>query len=257
MTSEPLRSPYDAPELYDLALATYRADLGFWLEEARAAAGPVLEVACGTGRVLLELRAHGVDADGLDASEAMLGRLRDLASATGIRANAVRADMRDFTMPRRYRRVFIAFNGFAHCETIDDQLRCLRCCRDHLEPGGALIVHMSYPSQAYWLDPEGERVLELETTHPVSGHVVRMWDTRTRDRVRQRQRSLTEIEELDATGAVARTHRFEVTQRWVYRFELDLLLRTAGFARREILGGYDREPLTRDDQQMLAYGWKD
>jgi SAM-dependent methyltransferase len=252
-----LPSPYEAPDLYDLVLAAYRDDLEFWLDEARAAGGPVLEVACGTGRVLLHLRAHGVDVDGLDRSEPMLRRLRDRAAAMGMRAHVEQADMRDFTMPRRYRRVFLAFNGFAHCDTTDDQLRCLRCCRDHLEPGGALIVHISYPSQAYWLEPEGGRVLEMETRRPATGNRVQMWDTRTRDRVHQRQHSLTDIEELGADGAVLHTHRFEVTQRWVYRFELDLLLRSAGFARRDVRGGYAREPLTRDDQQMLAFGWRD
>ena len=249
-------SPYDAPDLYDRVLADYREDLEFWLAEARAADGPVLEVACGTGRVLLHLRAHGADVDGLDQSEPMLRRLRDRAAAIGVRVHVAQADMRDFTMPRRYRRVFIAFNGFAHCDTIDDQLRCLRCCRDHLEPGGVLIVHMSYPSQAYWLEADG-RVLEMDREIPSSGERVRMWDTRTRDRVQQRQHSRVDIEELDAAGTLRRTHQFETTQRWVYRFELELLLREAGFARREILGGWAREPFTRDDQPMLACGWRD
>ena len=249
-------SPYDAPDLYDRVLADYREDLDFWLEEARAADGPVLEVACGTGRVLLHLRAHGADVDGLDLSEPMLRRLRDRAAAIGVRVQAEQADMRDFTMPRRYRRVFIAFNGFAHCDSTDDQLRCLRCCRDHLEPGGALVVHMSYPSQAYWLEADG-RVLEVDRAHPSTGERVRMWDTRTRDRVRQRQHSLIDIEELDAAGTLRRTHRSETTQRWVYRFELELLLREAGFARREIFGGWAREPFVRDDQPMLAFGWRD
>jgi SAM-dependent methyltransferase len=252
-----LPSPYDAPELYDLALDAFRDDLGFWLDEARAGGGPVLEVACGTGRVLLHLLEHGVDADGVDLFPAMLERLRHKATARRLTPRLYQADMRDFTTARRYRRVFIPFNGFAHCDTIDDQIRCLRCCREHLEPGGALVVHMSYPSLAYWLQPDGQRVLEMEAPHPALGGQVRMWDTRTKDRVGQRQHSLTEIEELDDSGQVLRSHRFEVEQRWVYRFELELLLRNAGFARWQVLGGFDRAPLERDDQQMLAFGWRD
>ena len=89
-------SPYDAPDLYDRVLADYREDLEFWLAEARAADGPVLEVACGTGRVLLHLRAHGADVDGLDQSEPMLRRLRDRAAAIGVRVHVAQADMRDF-----------------------------------------------------------------------------------------------------------------------------------------------------------------
>ena len=101
------------------------------------------------------------------------------------------------------------------------------------------------------------RVLEMDREIPSTGERVRMWDTRTRDRVHQRQHSRVDIEELDAAGTLRRTHQFETTQRWVYRFELELLLREAGFARREILGGWAREPFTRDDQPMLACGWRD
>jgi SAM-dependent methyltransferase len=198
-----------------------------------------------------------VDADGVDLHPAMLGRLEAKAAARGLLARAYRGDMRDFTTPRRYARVFIPFNGFAHCENIADQLACLQCCREHLEPGGALVLDMSNPGLAYWLDTREERVLEIEAPHPETGDPVRMWDTRRKDRVAQLQHSLIEIEELDPAGQVIRSHRFETRQRWVYRFELELLFRNAGFTRWEILGGWDRRPLTADTDSLLAFAWKD
>jgi SAM-dependent methyltransferase len=252
-----LPSPYDAPELYDLVLDSFSDDLPFWLEEAKRARGPVLELACGTGRVLLHLRGHGVDADGLDLSAPMLSRLRHKAAARGLAVRALEADMRDFTLPRRYGAAFIAFNGFAHCETTEDQLRCLRCCREHLEPGGALVVDMSYPGPAYWTAPDQGRVLEMEVPHPDSGHPVRMYDTRTKDPLAQRQHSIVEIEELDGAGGLLRAHRFETTQRWVYRYELELLFRCAGFSRWEILSDFTRAPLARAGGQMQGFAWRD
>jgi hypothetical protein len=116
---------------------------------------------------------------------------------------------------------------------------------------------MSYPGMAYWLEPEGARVLEMEVASPKTGHPVRMYDTRQRDRAGQRQHSMTEVEELDPAGQVIRVHRFETSQRWVYRFELELLLRNAGFSRWQVLGGFDRRPLERDTDQLLAFGWRD
>lgn len=260
--STTLPSPYEAPELYDLALEGFHDDLGFWLDEAqRAALAPgrparVLEVSCGTGRVLLHLRAHGIDVDGVDLHAPMLERLEAKARTRGLQVRTYRADMRDFTTPQRYHRVFIPFNGFAHCETVDDQLQCLHCCREHLEPGGAVVVDMSYPGHDYWLDVRTERILEIESRDEETGAAVRMWDTRTKDRVGQMQHSVIEIEELDAEGRLTRSHRFETRQRWVYRFELELLFRLAGFARWEILGGWERRPLETDAGQMLAFAWK-
>jgi len=252
----PLPSPYEAPESYDLVLDTFREDLGFWLDEARRARGPVLEVTCGTGRVLLHLLENGIDADGVDLFTPMLDRLRSKARSKGLEARAYAADMRDFTTPRRYGRVFIPFNGFAHCEAPEDQLACLRCCRDHLEPDGALVVDMSFPGARYWTGPEGIPVLEMEVPHPQTGRPVRMFDTRRKDRVGQWQHSVVEIVELGAEGQPDRVQRFETRQRWVYRFELELLFREAGFARCEILGSWERRPLENDTDQMLAFAWR-
>jgi SAM-dependent methyltransferase len=251
-------SPYEAPELYDLLFETaLRDDLGFWLEEAQRARGPVLEVGCGTGRVLLHLAAAGVDIDGVDLYPAMLERLKQKAAERGLKAAVRVGDMRDFTMPRRYALVICPFNGFAHCLTTEDQVKALRCWREHLEPGGALVLHMSYPSPSYWVEPDGKPVLELEVAHPVTGHPVRLYDTRTKDALGQAQDSRMEIVVLDESGATIATHAFSTRQRWVYRFELELLLHAAGFSRWNVLGGYDRRPFEKDGDPMLAYGWRD
>jgi SAM-dependent methyltransferase len=207
--------------------------------------------------VLLHLAEHGVEVDGIDLAPAMLARLRAKAAEAGWAVNASLGDMREFALPRRYARVFLAFNGFAHCHTTEDQIRCLSCCLAHLEPGGALVLHVSYPGVAYWSAPDTGRVLEMEVAHPETGLPVRMYDTRTKHRVEQFQDSVTDIEEQDGRGGVLRSHRFETRQRWVYRWELELLLRCAGFSRWEIVRGWDGGPFEREDQPMIAYGWRD
>jgi hypothetical protein len=71
----------------------------------------------------------------------------------------------------------------------------------------------------------------------------------------QCQHSINEIEFLDAMGAVTATHRNETTARWIYKGEMALLLRVAGFGRWEIYGGFDRRPLTRDTDGMVVQAW--
>ncbi|HVP90272.1 MAG TPA: class I SAM-dependent methyltransferase [Terriglobales bacterium] len=249
-------TPYDAPELYDLLLGGLDFDIPFWVETGRAAGGPVLDLGCGTGRVLLPLLEAGVDADGVDSSEPMLAAARRKAGARGFRPNLILADMRDFALPRRYARILIAFNTFAHADTTEDELSVLRRSLAHLAAGGAVVIHMSYPGRGYWAEPDGVPVMEAETTRPSDGHRFQMWDTRTKDVVGQRQRSEVEVRELGPDGALLASHRSHTSQRWVYRFELELLFRLAGFARSEIFGGFAREPLERDDQQMIAWAWR-
>lgn len=255
MDDTPHPSIYKAPELYDLLYDALDFDLPYWLDTAKAAGGPVLEIACGTGRVLLALRRAGIDADGLDSSPDMIGRLGQKAALAGLPVRAEVADMRSFDMGRRYARVFCAFNGFAHCETISDQLACLRAALAHLEPGGALVIHMSYPGPAYWLEPEGRAVFEHETLLPGGGKV-QMWDNRRKDPVGQRQDSEVEIWEIDAAERPKSVQKFTTSQRWVYRYELELLLAAAGFVRWEIFGGFDRQPLRSPEDQMIAWAYK-
>jgi len=257
MSGAILADIYAEPELYDLIFDAFDEDLPFWTSVGRDAHGPVLDLACGTGRVLVPLLEQGVDADGLDNAAAMLERARAKARAKGLQPHLVRGDMRDFTMPRRYARVLCPFNAFAHAETTEDQLRTLRCVREHLDPGGALVLHISYPSPSYWLQPDGDPVLEIEVDRPATGTKVQLWDTRTKDPVSQRQLSEIEYREVDAAGRIVTSRRLRTAQRWTYRWELELLLRTAGFSRSEILGGYRGEPLERPDQPMIAWAWKD
>jgi hypothetical protein len=100
-------------------------------------------------------------------------------------------------------------------------------------------------------------VLELETRHPVTGLPLRIYDTRTFDRVAQIQHSQVEIQELDSEGHVTAVHRSETDTRWTFKPEMELLLGAAGYTRWEIYGGFDWRPLTRDDDQIVVRAWKD
>src|SRR6185295_7502357 len=113
MPQQPV-SPYDDGELYDSIFESHHDDLPFWTAFVRAGQGPFLDLACGTGRVLLPLLEAGFDGDGLDESATMLARCQAKADDAGVRPLLERGDMREFRMPRRYARIFCAFNAWAH-----------------------------------------------------------------------------------------------------------------------------------------------
>jgi hypothetical protein len=86
---------------------------------------------------------------------------------------------------------------------------------------------------------------------------MRHFDTRRFDRVEQIQYSLNELEELDEEGRVVATHRSATSFRWIYKGEMKLLLRVAGFARWEIYGDFDHRPLTRETDGMVVEAWRE
>jgi SAM-dependent methyltransferase len=254
---DPERTPFHDAELYEVLFSDLGFDRDFYVELAREATGPVLEVACGTGRILLPCLQAGVDVDGLDLFPEMLGVLRRKAAALGLEPRLYQADMRDFTLPRRYALIILPFNGFVHNLTTDDQLRTLRACRKHLATGGLLVFNVFFPGREIVCGPEGTPVLEHEAPHPATGLPVRIYDTRTFDRVAQVQTSRIEIQELDAGGQVTASHPSTTTMRWTYKPEMELLLQAAGFPRWQICGDFDRRPLTRETDPMIVFAWKD
>jgi SAM-dependent methyltransferase len=177
-TAQTATSPYDDAMLYDLGMEQYTWDLDYYLELARAAGGPILEVCCGTGRVLLPMLRAGLNVDGLDLAPALLDRLRHKASALGLQPRLFQSDMRSFRLDRSYALILITGNAFVHNLTTEDQIATLTCCREHLQPGGLFAFDAFFPGRDY-LAGDGQRVLEGEIRHPETGLPIRFYDNRT------------------------------------------------------------------------------
>src|SRR5215471_20798239 len=115
-----------AAELYDhVTTYTERRDVRFYVDEAVAAQGMVLEIGCGTGRVLLPTARAGVEIVGLDASPAMLAicgdRIAREPADVRARVTLIEGDMRAFDLEARFALVTIPFRPFQHLVSADDQ----------------------------------------------------------------------------------------------------------------------------------------
>jgi len=220
---------YLDPDLYDAIYSDVVADIAPHVALMRSAGGPALELCCGTGRLLLPTLEAGIGCDALDIDAGMLASLRAKLAARGLQATVVQGDMRDFTLPGRYALIAIGFNSFLHNLTQQDQLATLRCCRRALAPGGRLALTAFHPSAEKLLQwSGGERFLK-ELPHATGR--VRVYDRASDDRVEQLRRMTRRIEFLDAAGALARQVSVSFTLRYIYKPEMELLLRVAGFAR--------------------------
>jgi SAM-dependent methyltransferase len=252
-----MTTAYADPALYDLVNSWYDVDIDFYIETAKAARGPVLEAACGTGRILLPTLAAGVDIEGFDIEPTMLEHLKQKAAARGLTPRVQVGDMRDFTMPRRYALITIPFRAFMHLHTTEDQIRALRCLREHLEAGGTLVFNLFYPNSQYMLEHDDLRYHERDLTDPETGLSVAVWGHPHYDRVNQLLTQEREVIFSDARGYAAKTARYGFQLRWTFRYEMELLLRAAGFDRFTVWGGFDRRPLERDTDEMVWTAWRD
>jgi SAM-dependent methyltransferase len=251
----PHPTPFDDAALYDLLFTGFDYGIAYYLEQAQHASGPVLDLCCGTGRVLLPLLQAGVDADGVDGFPAMLEAAERKTRAAGFAPRLYPQDMRAFRTERQYALVIIPFNSFIHNLTAADQVATLRTCREHLLPGGKLTFDVFFPGPDYCAQPQDEPELELELTLPETGNRLQAYDLRTLDQVEQIQHSENEIRELAPTGEVIGSRRTQTTIRWIYKQEMELLLTLAGFARWELNRAFDAEPLTGATEPMLVSAW--
>ena len=232
---------------YDPTHATRRNDAAFYRDLAREVGGPVLELGCGTGRVLLPIALDGLECTGLDGSPAMLDALRAKQPPANLRL--VVAPMQDFDLgPARFRLVFSAFRPLQHLYTVEDQLACLACVRRHLAPHGVFAFDVFQPALARIALPE-EPEYEEDRFAEGGDEIVRLASVR-RDIARQTQ-DVTIRFERRRDGRVVGSESEHFRMRWYYRYELEHLLARAGFAVAALYGDFDRRPFDRDATEMV------
>jgi len=236
------------PEFYDHVVPyASRQDVAFYVEAACQSGGPVLELGCGTGRVLVPTARAGIEIVGLDASEGMLEACRRRLRAEPLdvqrRATVQRGDMRDFELGRAFRLVTIPFRPFQHLTTVDDQMSCLKSIHKHLVQGGRLILDLFNPRlDALVRDNLGqESEDEPVFTSPDGRRVIRRHKIVSRDYSNQ----INQIELIyyvtHPDGREERlVHAFPM--RYLYRFEAEHLLARCGFKAENVYADFDKSP---------------
>ena len=228
-------SLYDAiAELYDPWSRSVVEDIGFYVEEALASGGPVVELAVGTGRIAVPTAKAGVQVIGIDASAGMLAVAADHARAEGVSEllDLRLGDLREPPVSERVPLVTIPFRSLLHMTTEPDRLAALAAARELLLPGGRLVFDVFSPSRD-----------DVETTHGrwlerEAGIFERAdWD--------ENERTLT----LSVRGG---TQAATMTLAWLAPPEWHALLERAGFAVEALYGWFDRRPYTGQEDFVFV-----
>jgi ubiquinone/menaquinone biosynthesis C-methylase UbiE len=240
-------------QFYDLEFGDLTADLLMIQQFAARCGSPILELACGTGRVLMPLAREGYRVTGIDVSPAMLEVAQHKVENEGLsdRVTLVEQDMRELDLPDRFQLAFIAVNSFMHLLSTEDQLATLARIRDHLNPGGILLLDLFNPDLSRLLDFRGQVALDKVSVEPETGHRVMRFSTETVDLAQQTIRTTFIADRLDDEGHIQRTV-FPFSVRYLFRYELELLLRHARFEVEAIYGSYDLDEFRSESEKMIA-----
>jgi len=242
---------YTSAELYDLH-TTMTEDIPFWLELAKEARGPVLELAAGTGRIAIPLARAGHEVTALDLSTAMVGRGKQKAEAAGVaeRVHWVHADMCNFELEERFALIFVPFNSFMLATTLEAQEACLRRAHKHLAPRGKFVLAIFSPNFEKIARRQEKRLFRGVRPWPERGSLVAVFSNEERDPFEQVVEVDMVFEEHKLDGSV-QEHSYTFRMRWLFRWEAQLLLERCGFTILDIFGNYDRSPLTGESPMML------
>ena len=227
-------------------------DRRFYLELIAHYGQPVLDVGCGTGRLLLDYLAQGIDIDGVDNSPEMLALCREKAAEQNLSPTLYLQEMEHLDLPRRYRTIMVPSSSLQLVVDPDVALGAVRRLYAHLEPGGRVVASFM------WLRRPGEPLelrFESSANRPEDGAVVRreswsLYDPATETEETEDRYQIL----LDGQVAGEETHRRTPATRSYTHSQARDLFERAGLVEVQLLQGFTSAPATSQDWLFTAIG---
>lgn len=245
---EPIPLYRDGRHYDELIRGLQLNDTPFYLDEAKQAHGPVLELACGTGRLTIPIAQSGVEIVGLDQSASMLAYARTKAEAAGVSISWVEADCRRFALGRKFALIFMAFNSMQHLHDPASLAALFGNVRSHLAPEGRFIFEVFNPSLAILNRVPSQRYVERQYEDPDGRGTITLEQTAVYDDAAQ-------VNRMTWYFSLPREKDFRVEQldvRCFFPQELDLLVRANGFEVEQKFGNFERKPFASGDMKQIV-----
>ena len=255
--SEPF--PHEWADVYDDYASGLPGDVEFYVAEAEKTDGEVLEIGCGTGRILIPVAEAGRAVTGIDATPTMLDVCREKLAKLPDEVRGLitlhEADMRDFDLDKQFPLIICPYRAFLHNLTVEDQLATLGCIRRHLRPDGRFVMNVFDPKLeliAPHLHEENASDYELFRSYfdSTTGNQIDVYEKRWYDPTLQIIHCDCRFIEKLPSGKERPKDSRKLTLRWVYRWEMEHLFARAGFEIVELVGNFDRDPFRYGREQI-------
>lgn len=240
---------------YDLIHADLTEDVDFLLALADKIGGPILELGCGTGRILLPLARAGHVVTGLDRSTAMLARAKQKLieedELVRSRINIVQGDMRSIQLEAGFRLAIASYNTLMHLDGTT-KIALLKNVRKHLQSGGTLYIDLDNPFEISDSNDDDLLILERTMSDPDTGDTIIQASSSWVDSDAQ-YRHITWLFDVSpqSGGPISRTI-VETDYHYLFPHELEIVLVGAGFRLEALFGGYDKEPFSEESARLIA-----
>jgi SAM-dependent methyltransferase len=241
------------------------ADRPFYREIIGASGQPVLDVGCGTGRLLLDYLAAGFDVEGVDNSPEMLALCRTKAQQLGLQPTLYLQQMETLDLPRRYRTIIVPSSSFQLLTDPPAATAAMERFFHHLAPGGTLVM----PFMILWTPDEQAHTVEIrpgvfaaadwyriaQKERPEDGLLVRRWVRSTYD-VPQQLEHTQDRYELLRDGEIVTTEDYarSPATRWYTQDQAIRLYAAAGFVNIHLLHEFTQQPATREATLFCVCG---
>lgn len=257
MTTSPNYEYYGMmAEFWDL----FRGDTSTWddrfffLDVVKKYGQPVLDVGCGTGRILLDFMQQGIDIDGIDNSPEMLSRLLQKAEKLNLHPAVYQQEMHELSLPRKYQIILVPSSSFQLL--LDSALPPLAIDRfyEHLLPGGVLVM----PFMTLWKSGQPlESELTREAIRPQDGATVRRWQYSRFDPETELEHAIDRYEIIRNDKVIAsEEHKQSPATRSYTQEQAVALYQKAGFQNIQLFHEFTFEPVKPEDDTFCVLGIK-
>jgi SAM-dependent methyltransferase len=227
-------------------------DRFFYLDMVKKYGQPVLDVGCGTGRILLDFIGQGIDIDGVDNSPDMLALLHQKAKKLNLHPTVYQQEMTNLSLPRKYQTILVPSSSFQLL--LDESLPPLAMegFFEHLLPSGVLVM----PFMTLWKqgDPlESEFVREV--VRPEDGATIRRWQYSRFDPETELEDSIDRYEIIrDGKVIASEEHKQSPATHSYTQEQAMTLYQKAGFRDIQVFSEFTFDPVKLTDTVFSIIG---